>query len=198
MKIQEAVNSKVTLNRAARLVGLLALAVFCVCCSRSTERKPTPPGPTVSPRGQVLTGHVVRVADGDTVTILDSNNTQHRIRLQGIDAPESHQAFGTQSKKSLSEMVFDKDVTVEYDKTDRYGRLVGKIILDGTDIDLEQIKAGMAWHYKDYEDEQTPADRDLYARAEDEARNARRGLWVDANPIEPSEYRRDERDRKKD
>lgn len=138
----------------------------------------------------------MRIADGDTVTILDSTNTQHRIRLQGIDAPESHQAFGTQSKKSLSDMVFDKDVTVEYDKIDRYGRLVGKIILNGVDVCLEQIKAGMAWHYKDYEDEQTPADRDLYARAEDEARNARRGLWADANPIEPSEYRRDERERK--
>ena len=139
----------------------------------------------------------MRVADGDTVTILDSNNTQHHIRLQGIDAPESHQAFGMQSKQSLSQLIFDKDVTVEYEKTDRYGRIVGKIIFDGADIDLEQIKAGMAWHYKDYEDEQTPADRDLYARAEDEARNARRGLWVDPNPTEPSEYRRDERERKK-
>ena len=185
------------LNRAATLVALLALATFGVCCSRSTERRPTTPTPRISPAAQVLTGRVVRIADGDTVTILDSNNTQHRIRLQGIDAPESHQAFGTQSKKSLSQMVFDKDVTVEYDKTDRYGRLVGKIILDGTDINLEQVKAGMAWHYKDYEDEQTPADRDLYARAEDEARNARRGLWVDANPTEPSEYRKDERERKK-
>lgn len=189
---------RIMLNRAARLVALAALAVFCVSCSRSADRKPAPRAPTVSAIGQVLTGRVVRVADGDTVTILDSNNTQHRIRLQGIDAPESHQAFGTQSKQSLSQMIFDKDVTVEYDKTDRYGRLVGKIILNGLDIDLEQVKAGMAWHYKDYEDEQTPADRELYARAEDEARSARRGLWVDANPIEPSEYRRDERERKRD
>ena len=197
MTFHQVRSRKITLNRTATLVGLLALAVFCVCCSRSAEHKPTKPAALVSQSGQVLTGHVVRVADGDTVTILDSNNTQHRIRLQGIDAPESHQAFGTQSKQSLSQLIFDKDVTVEYEKTDRYGRIVGKIILDGTDIDLEQIRAGMAWHYKDYENEQTPADRDLYARAEDEARNARRGLWVDANPIEPSEYRRDERERKK-
>src|SRR5205823_6715122 len=197
MTIQQARNNQVTLSRAATLLGLLAFATLCVCCSRSAERKPTTTTPTVSSTGQVLTGHVVRVADGDTVTILDSTNTQHRIRLQGIDAPESHQAFGTQSKQSLSQLIFDKDVTVEYQKTDRYGRLVGKIILDGADINLEQVKAGMAWHYKDYEDEQTLTDRDLYARAEDEARNARRGLWVDANPIEPSEYRRDERERKK-
>jgi len=190
-------NRKIMLNRAATLVGLLAFASLCVCCSRSVGHQPRTPAPPAFSTGQVLTGRVVRVADGDTVTILDSNSTQYRIRLQGIDAPESHQAFGMQSKQSLSQLIFDKDVTVEYQKTDRYGRIVGKIILDGADIDLEQIKAGMAWHYKDYEDEQTPADRDLYARAEDEARNARRGLWVDTNPIEPSEFRRDERERKK-
>ena len=195
MTFHQVRSRKITLNRTATLVGLLALATLCVCCSHPAERRPRTSAPG-SAIGQVLTGHVVRVADGDTITILDSNNTQHRIRLQGIDAPESHQAFGMQSKQSLSQLIFDKDVTVEYEKTDRYGRIVGKIILDGADIDLEQIKAGMAWHYKDYEDEQTPADRDLYARAEDEARNARRGLWVDANPIEPSEYRRDERERK--
>ena len=189
---------KIMLKRATTLVWLLALAVFCVCCSRSTERKPAPSAPANSWTSQVLTGRVVRVADGDTVTILDSSNAQHRIRLQGIDAPESHQAFGTQSKKSLSQMIFDKDVTVVYEKTDRYGRLVGKILLDGQDINLEQIKSGMAWHYKEYEDEKTREDRDLYARAEDEARNARRGLWVDANPVEPSDFRRDERERKRE
>jgi endonuclease YncB( thermonuclease family) len=197
MTIHRVLSREITLNRAAAIVGLLAFATLCVCCSRSTERKPTTPAPGFAV-GQVLTGRVVRVADGDTVTILDSNNAQHRIRLQGIDAPESHQAFGTQSKQSLSQLIFDKDVTVEYEKIDRYGRIVGKIILDGTDIDLEQIKAGMAWHYKDYEDEQTPTDRDLYARAEDEARNARRGLWVDANPIEPSEYRREQKRQRED
>ena len=138
-------------------------------------------------------GRVVRIADGDTVTLLDSTNTQHRIRLQGIDAPESHQDFGTQSKKSLSDMIFGKDVTANCDKTDQYGRQVCKIVFGDKDINLEQVKAGMAWHYKDYEREQSPEDRQIYARAEDEARNARRGLWVDANPIEPSEFRREEK-----
>ena len=138
-------------------------------------------------------GRVVRIADGDTVTLLDSTNTQHRIRLQGIDAPESHQDFGTQSKKSLSDMIFGKDVTATCDKTDQYGRQVCKIVFSDKDINLEQVKAGMAWHYKDYEREQSPEDRQTYAAAEDEARNARRGLWVDANPIEPSEFRREEK-----
>ena len=135
----------------------------------------------------------MRIADGDTVTVLDTTNTQHRIRLQGIDAPESHQAFGTQSKKSLSDMIFDRDITVIYDKTDQYGRLVGKILLNGKDVNLEQVKAGMAWHYKEYEREQSPEDRELYARAEDESRSVRRGLWVDASPTEPGEFRRDEK-----
>src|SRR5256885_2061578 len=193
MTIQEARNSKVTLSRTATLVGLLALATFCVCCSRSAEHKPRTSAPPVSQNAQVLTGRVVRVADGDTVTILDSTNTQHRIRLQGIDAPESHQAFGMQSKKSLSDMIFDKNVTVVYDKTDQYGRLVGKILLDGKDVNLEQVKAGMAWHYKEYGREQAPEDRESYAKAEDEARTTRRGLWQDADPIEPSAFRKEEK-----
>ena len=138
-------------------------------------------------------GRVVRIADGDTITLLDSINTQHRIRLQGIDAPESHQDFGTQSKKNLSEMIFERQVTAACDKTDQYGRQVCKIVFDDKDINLEQVKAGMAWHYKDYEREQSLADREIYARAEDEARKARRGLWINANPIEPSEFRREER-----
>ena len=135
----------------------------------------------------------MRIADGDTVTLLDGTNGQHRIRLQGIDAPESHQAFGAQSKRNLSDMIFGKHVTATCDKTDQYGREVCKIILENRDINLEQIKAGMAWHYKDYEREQTPEDRRIYAQAEAEARQAHRGLWIEANPVEPSEFRRAER-----
>jgi endonuclease YncB( thermonuclease family) len=182
-------------KRATRLIWLITLAtVFSVCCSRQPERRITPAPPVTAPSGsQTLTGRVVRVADGDTITVLDANNAQHRIRLEGIDAPESHQAFGAQSKKSLSEMVFGKDVTVVYQKTDQYGRLVGKILLDGKDINLEQVKAGLAWHYKEYQREQAPEDRELYAKAEDEAHTARRGLWLDQEPVEPSQFRREEK-----
>ena len=143
-------------------------------------------------------GRVVRIADGDTLTLLDSSNTQHRIRLEGIDAPESHQAFGTQSKRSLSDMVFGKDVIVVYQKTDQYGRLVGKIVIDGTDVNLAQVKSGMAWHYKEYEREQSVKDGDLYAKAEDEARADRRGLWHDADPVEPSAFRKEEKQERQD
>jgi len=182
-------------KHTARLIWLIALAsAFSVCCSRQPERKITPAQPATAPAGrQTLNGRVVRVADGDTITVLDATNTQHRIRLEGIDAPESHQAFGTQSKKNLSEMAFGKDVTIVYEKTDQYGRLVGKILLDGKDVNLEQVKAGMAWHYKEYQKEQTPEDRELYARAEDRAHQARRGLWLDQEPVDPSEFRREEK-----
>ena len=164
-------------------------------CHRASPPNRIRPERVESAGQQTLNGRVVRVADGDTVTVLDSSNTQHRIRLSGIDAPESHQAFGTQSKKNLSDLVFGKDVTVLYDKTDQYGRLVGKIIVNGQDVNLEQVKEGMAWHYKEYEREQSAEDRELYARAEDEARAQHRGLWQDPNPVEPSQFRREQKER---
>ena len=137
----------------------------------------------------VIEGKVVRVADGDTVTVLDADTKQHRIRFQGIDAPESHQAWGQASKENLSKMVFGKQVTVIWDKVDKYRRTVGKVLLDGRDINIEQIKAGLAWHYKKYAEEQPAEDRVTYAKAEEEARAARRGLWQDPNPTPPGEYR---------
>jgi len=183
----------IDLRRPARLIWLIAIAsVFIVCCSRKPERKTTPP-PAPQFGRQTFAGRVLSVADGDTVTVLDSNDTQHRIRLEGIDAPESHQAFGEQSRQSLAEMISGKEVTVSYQKTDQYGRLVGKIVLDSKDINLEQVRAGMAWHYKFYENEQTPEDRELYAKTEDEARSARRGLWQDPNPVEPYQFRKKEK-----
>ena len=95
-----------------------------------------------------LSGRVVRVTDGDTIVILDSNNTQHKIRLTGIDAPERKQAFGTKSKEHLSYSVAGKFVIVEYSKRDRYQRILGKVLLDDDDMNLDQIQAGLAWHYK--------------------------------------------------
>ena len=185
------------MNMRTRLIWLAAAAIiFAFACRPSTQPNPPPrpSRPIVDSSGrQELTGRVVAIADGDTITILDSANTQYRVRLAGIDAPESHQAFGEQSRLSLSEMIFGKDVSASYQKVDQYGRLVGKIILDGKDINFEQVKAGMAWHYKFYEDEQTPADRELYDRAEAEARAARRGLWQDPNPTEPYQFRREEK-----
>ena len=87
---------------------------------------------------QAITGKVVAIADGDTLTVLDASNRQHKIRLDGIDAPESSQDFGSRAKQSLSDLVFGKTVTVISSKKDRYGRTLGKVTLDGRDINLEQ------------------------------------------------------------
>jgi endonuclease YncB( thermonuclease family) len=137
-----------------------------------------------------LQGKVVGVADGDTITVLDANNTQHKIRLQGIDAPEKAQAFGQKSKQSLHQLVHSKQVTIEYQKKDKYGRTVGKVVHNGNDVCLEQIKLGMAWHYKQYESEQPKEDRETYAQAELAVRTKTIGIWKDKNPTPPWEFRK--------
>lgn len=137
----------------------------------------------------VLLGHVVAVSDGDTITVLDDSKQRHVIRLMGIDAPEKAQAYGQKAKESLSDLVFNKDVSVTWFKRDRYGRTVGQVYVDDTDVCLEQIKRGLAWHYKDYEREQSVEDRSRYAIAEEQARIARIGLWIDDNPIAPFKFR---------
>ena len=137
-----------------------------------------------------IAGRVVRITDGDTLVVLDSNNVQHKIRLVGIDAPEKKQAYGKKSKENLSGLVAGKFVVVEYDKVDRYQRILGKILLNSKDMNLEQIKAGMAWHYKKYQKEQSQSDRMLYSDSEVDARNAKRGLWRDPDPIPPWDYRK--------
>jgi endonuclease YncB( thermonuclease family) len=141
-------------------------------------------------QADTLLGRVVSVADGDTITILDDTHTQHKMRLTGIDAPEQRQGFGNASKERLAEQVAGQSVAVEWAKVDRYGRKVGKVLLAGLDCNLEQVKRGMAWHYKQYEREQSPADRQSYAAAEAEARAAKLGLWRDAEPMPPWEFRR--------
>jgi endonuclease YncB( thermonuclease family) len=137
-----------------------------------------------------LQGKVVGVADGDTITVLDATNTQHKIRLQGLDAPEKAQPFGQKSKQSLHQLVHSKHVIVEFQKKDKYGRTVGKVLFNGTDICLEQIKLGMAWHYKQYESEQPKEDREIYAQAELSARAQAIGLWKDKNLNPPWEFRK--------
>ena len=127
---------------------------------------------------EILVGKVVGVSDGDTITVLDATKTEHKVRLMGIDAPEKSQDFGNQSKRALSDYIYQKEVTVEYKKLDKYKRKVGKVIMDNQDVCLAMIELGMAWHYKDYEKEQSKLDRDLYSQAEIKARKK---TWTLAN-----------------
>ncbi len=137
----------------------------------------------------VLTGKVIAVADGDTVTVIDADHNKHKIRLAGIDAPESRQPYGQRSRQSLSDLVSGQWVQVVYDKADRYGRLVGKVQVAGRDANLEQLRRGLAWHYKKYEAEQGEQDRQAYAAAQQQAQSARLGLWRDPGPQAPWDYR---------
>lgn len=136
-----------------------------------------------------LRGRVVSVADGDTITVLDAGRMEHRIRLNGIDAPESRQPFSQVSRRQLSELVAGRDVLVVWDKRDRYGRLIGTVLVDGTNANLAQLTAGLAWYYRYYAAD-VPADlRPRYEAAEADARAARRGLWADPQPVAPWGFR---------
>lgn len=137
-----------------------------------------------------LRGTVVAISDGDTLTVLDASRRQHRVRLAAIDAPERRQAFGTKSRESLSAMAFRKDVVVDFQITEKYGRVLGRVLVDGQDVGLAQLRAGMAWHNVAYAKEQTPLNRIAYSEAESEARGLRRGLWSEPNPQPPWEFRR--------
>ena len=138
-----------------------------------------------------ITGKVVSVADGDTLTILDSARAQHKVRLAQIDAPETGhgknkpaQPFGNDSKQSLAELTFGKTVTASCGDTDRYGRSVCGITVDGLDVNREQVRRGMAWVYRRY-----AHDKTLF-QVEEEAQSAKRGLWRVPGAVPPWEWRK--------
>ncbi len=136
-------------------------------------------------KADTLAGYVIAVTDGDTIRVLDARKQQHRVRLFGIDAPESHQAFGSRARQCLADLAFQKNVTVAYTEKDRYGRILGTVFVGRQNLNLELVKAGMAWHYVYYAQNMT-----ALAEAEKEARQYRRGLWADAQPVPPWEFRR--------
>jgi endonuclease YncB( thermonuclease family) len=146
----------------------------------------------VSPPCQALTlvGKVVGVSDGDTIKVLDAKRVTHVVRLSGIDAPEKRQAFGSVSKASLARLVAGKTVKVGYRKKDRYQRILGQVTVDGHDANLAQVRAGLAWHYTQYQKEQALPERVSYRHAEQQARTGKIGLWRDARPVAPWTFRR--------
>ncbi|MFT5506743.1 MAG: endonuclease YncB(thermonuclease family) [Gammaproteobacteria bacterium] len=132
---------------------------------------------------------VVKVLDGNTVYVLNPSNTKHKIGLAGIDAPEKKQVFGNKSSQNLFNLVAGKHVEVEYSKRDRYGQIIGKLINNGQDVNLLQLKQGYAWHDKNYQKEQSELDRILYSSAEIEAREKTIGLWS-VPAVAPWEFRK--------
>lgn len=134
----------------------------------------------------VITGKVIGISDGDTIKILTEDKQELRIRLNGIDCPEKKQAFGTKARQFTSDMVFGKTVSVRYKSKDRYGRILGDVILnDSINLNYELVRAGYAWWYRQYAKKDT-----VLEQLENEARIAKRGLWADKNPVAPWEYRK--------
>jgi endonuclease YncB( thermonuclease family) len=143
--------------------------------------------------------HVIGVTDGDTISVRAGNTPPYKIRLAGIDAPEKKQPFGNRSKQNLSDLVFGKSVRIEWSKMDKYGRIVGKVLVvqpgacvtpcPAIDANLAQVASGFAWHYKQYEQDQPWQDRQSYAAAELNARQHKLGLWQDASPVAPWQWR---------
>lgn len=137
----------------------------------------------------ILPGKVIRVVDGDTVYVLDSNKKQHNIRLAGIDAPERGQPYNKAATKFLKKMIAGKNVCVEWYKKDRYKRLVGVVFYNNKDINYQMVLNGYAWHFKKFEKEQKPSDRVLYATAQTNSRLSVIGLWQEPDPITPDDWR---------
>lgn len=131
-----------------------------------------------------LSGHVVKIIDGDTYDIV-LNGKQTRVRMFGIDAPERGMDYYRVAKEYLGALCMNQIIRIEVINTDRYGRMVAKSFLpDGRELGAEMIKAGMAWHFKRYSDDE------LLAQFEIAARESRIGLWKASNPTPPWNYRK--------
>jgi endonuclease YncB( thermonuclease family) len=173
-------------GRRIRFLTALALGLFSLASSAAT-----------------LSGRVVAISDGDTVTVQDPRSKKHKIRLAGIEAPDSAQPYGDRSKQHLADLVLNQSVSVEWQKYDAYGRKFGKIMVAGRhacpalqpdcprtlDVGLAQLVAGLAWHYRHTEGEQRPQERAAYSFAEKVARRKHVGLWADTGPVPPWQWR---------
>lgn len=165
-------------SRRRTPAAILAAATLALCLgSGGTARAQ----PAVYPF--TVEGKVVSVTDGDTIKVL-VGRSQLRIRLNGIDAPEYRQAYGRKSKDYLASLVAGKRAEVIVRDTDRYGRWVGDVLVDGKSANAQMVAAGMAWFYAAYSKDENLAELEREARAEG------RGLWADPGPTPPWEFRR--------
>jgi micrococcal nuclease len=132
---------------------------------------------------KTIFGKVVGITDGDTFTILTEDKNEERIRLYGIDCPEKKQAFGAVAKRKLSELIFGKQVRVDFKAYDKWRRVVGVVFYGEENVNESMLEAGLAWHFLRYDDNQK------WTSMEEDARKKKVGLWVDINPTPPWEWR---------
>ncbi len=147
------------------------------------------PSATIDDKVSLIEGKVTLVYDGDTISVETKDRKIYSIWLKGVDAPESKQNYGKKSRKMLAEMIEGKDVKVVIHKKGLYDRYIGIVYLDGQDVGLKQIENGMAWHFKQYDYEQTTEERKRYTQAQQKALSEKLGLWEDKNPTSPWDFR---------
>lgn len=173
--------------RVASVALLVGIAVLCgqvraseakgyVAISRSSVSAPA--------GDRVIVGKVTRVSDGDTIHVTDGLNVKHKIRMLGIDAPESSQKFGAESTQHLASLIANQFVKVAYSERDQYGRVLGTVWLGDTNVNLSMVESGHAWAYHYNKDPQ-------YAEAQSRAKRAGRGLWINPDAQDPWSYRKD-------
>lgn len=172
--------------RRATVIERIRARTFCVAIAAALVALAAP---VAQAAAHALHGRVVGVIDGDTISVVDASNHLYRIRLAAIDAPERAQPFAQVSRRALAARVMHRDVTVLWSTRDRYDRIVGKVTLDGVDVNLAQVADGMAWHYRLYEREQSRDDARAYATAAAWARKRGLGLWADPHPVPPWTFR---------
>ncbi|MBE3030130.1 thermonuclease family protein [Campylobacter sp. RM9344] len=158
--------------RYGKALKTITLIIVILLSSLIAQAKPLP-----------LSGKVIKVSDGDTITVLTPQKRQVKVRLHGIDAPEKKQAYGNKSRQFLSNLVAGKEVEVKEKGKDRYKRVLGVVYYNEQDINAQMVLNGYAWAYVKFSKD--------YARQEREARENKRGLWQDINAIPPWEFRID-------
>jgi len=151
----------------------------------------------ITPLRADFTAKVLRVVDGDTIYVEVEAGKKFKVRLTGIDAPEQNQPYGLESTYHLKKLLLNKLVLLKSKpkkgkpySLDRYKRVLAKIIFDGKDINLSQVLGGYAWHYKRYQKQQSPSDRESYSQAELNAKKNKLGLWGEKKPIAPWKWRK--------
>lgn len=193
MVIRHLINPK---NWTKKKMGALAIAVVSALVANQFAGNTTNYNANygITKKGQTYTAKVIKVADGDTITVTDNNGMQHKIRFAYVDAPEKAQAHGIVSKEALDKLINGKQVSIYVTDVDRYQREVAVVSLNGLDINYEQIKNGNAWHYQTYaKKSQSSSDYNRYASALQNAEKNRIGLWRDKNPQEPWNWRAQQR-----
>lgn len=156
---------------------------------------PVPSSARARPDLGLAMGLVHQVADGDSFSLTLPDGRRIAVRILGIDAPEHGQEFAEASRQFLRNLIEGRWVDINTVKVDPYGRAVAKVSIEGRDVGLMLLQAGLAWHFKRYESDQTRDDRESYARAEQDARRHSFGLWSDARPTPPWDFRDQQRHR---